>query len=209
MEYETLDHLDDMTFDEVLSRAVAAWEESRKNRNQLMAEDRAEQESIFRDVITSKKSEKTGKSEKFFWITINPKEDITLPQLIKVQQKMIKKKWIQTYAYVYETTVNKHIHTHTLLRSDYEPARARKEIANTIKDICNVAIPACFKFVIVDEDQAREKLAYMLGKKKKGKMESVELTKKWREENLLKEIYSSEVPISCWDLGNVISQEPL
>lgn len=188
--------------DNLIITRAAEWAEKEKFQNQTIGEARAQQELAFRDAIVSEKSEKKGKSEKFFWITVNPKKDVELPALIKCQQKMIKKKWIENYAYVYETTTNNHIHTHTLIKANYEAARARKELGNSVKDICNVANVACFKFVILNLEEAKQKFAYMLGKKKPGKMESVELTKKWRKDNMLKEIYSSEVPLSCWDLGN-------
>ena len=80
-------------------------------------------------------------------------------------------------------------------------ARARKEIANTAKQICDVSNVAIYKFVILNEDQAREKIHYMLGKKKVKKLHNVKITEEWRKKENLKQIYSSEVPLSCWDLG--------
>lgn len=177
--------------------AVKNWAETEKNKNQGIGEARAVQEIAFRDAIISEKSEKIGKSEKFFWVTVNPKTDVDLKTLIKCQQKMINKKWIDVYSYVYETTTNNHIHTHTLIKAQYEPARARKELASSVKDICDITNVHCFKFVVLDAEKAAQKLKYMLGEKKDSKLESVELTKKWREDNLLKEIYSSESPLSC------------
>lgn len=195
MEHDTVDHLDEMSFDEILSKAAIRWAEMRKNRNEIIGEDRAEQELAFREKIVSEKSEKLGKSEKYFWITVNPRLNVTLPQLIRTVQKAYKKKWIQNYAYVYETTKNNHNHSHGLVKATYESARARKEFANSFKDICDVHNVHCFKFVVLTEEQALEKYNYMLGKKKLSKLEDVDLTKKWREENLLKDIYYSEGPL--------------
>lgn len=201
MELDTIDHLDNMTFDQVLSQAAKTWAENRKNQNHLIGEDRAQQELAFRDAIISEKSEKIGKSEKYLWITVNPRNTTTLLELIKCQQKMVGKKWIQSYAYVYETTENNHIHTHTLIKAKYEASRARKELGNSVKDICDISNVHCFKFVILDEDKAKEKLQYMLGKKKQKKLTGVEITRQWRNQEKLKEIYHSEVPLPCWDLG--------
>lgn len=187
--------------------SAAEWWEREKFLLQSEGEARAIRELAFRDAIISEKSEKMENSEKFFWITINPRPGVSLPELMKVQEKMISKKWIQSYAYVYENTDKGHIHTHTLIKAEYEPSRARKEIASTAKSICDVSNVHIFKFVVLDAEKAKQKLSYMLGNKKPNKMQGVDLTTKWRVENHLKKIYSSKVPLSCWDLGKGILKE--
>lgn len=194
MDIDWLTPLDFDIIDGWISEAAAKWAEKEKEKNQAIGEARAEQELAFRDAIVSKKSEKIGKSEKFFWITVNPKKEVKLPQLMKAIEKMYSKKWISCYAYVYENTAGGHIHSHGLIKATYESARARKELGNSVKDICDISNVHCFKFVELDEEKAIQKMQYMLGKKKPKKLSDVELTKKWREENHLKEIYSSEVP---------------
>lgn len=178
----------DQTYED-FQTAAQLWAESENIKNHSIGEARAVQELAFRDAIISVKSEKVGKSERFFWITVNPRPGTTLPELMKVQEKMISKKWIQSYAYVYENTDKGHIHTHTLIKAEYEPARARKELASTAKAICDVANVHIFKFVILDIEAAKQKLDYMLGKKQPKKLDNVELTKQWRKDNDLKEIY--------------------
>lgn len=192
----------DYDIDEVISQRAKEWAETEKNKNQNIGESRAQQELAFRDYIMAEKSEKIGKSEKFFWITVNPRLEVDLPTLVKTVQKAYKKKWAQNYAYVFETTRNNHIHSHGLVKANYEAARARKEFANSFKDICDITNVHCFKFVILDEAKAKQKLEYMFGNKKDSKKEDVELTIAWRKENHLEDIYLGEGPLILLDPRN-------
>lgn len=186
----------DYNIDEVISLRAKEWAESRKIKNETIGEDRAQQELAFRDYLVSEKSEKKGKSEKFFWVTINPKPGVELPTIIRSVSKMYKKKWIDCYAYVYENTEKGHIHSHGLIKCKYESARARKELCNSVKDICDVHNVHCFKFVILDKEKAYQKMVYMCGQKKSEKMANVKLTEEWREKEMIKPIYTSdELPI--------------
>lgn len=178
-----------------MSRVAKEWSEKEKSKNQSIGESRAVQEIAFRDYLVSERSEKSGKTGKFFWITVNPKSDVQLEALMKGTEKIVSKTWIQSYAYVYENTVSNHIHSHILLKADYETARARKETANSVKHICETSNVHCFKFVILDEDKAKQKLSYMMGLKAPKKLENVDLTREWRKTVGLEEIYLSEVPL--------------
>lgn len=195
----------DGNLDGLISRLAQEASESETFRNEMIGKARAQQELAFRDAIVSEKAEKIGKSERFFWITVNPRSEITLPELVKSVTKMYGKKWIEAYAYVYETTSNDHIHSHGLIKATYEPARARKELASSVSKICLTSNPHCFKFVILDEEKANQKLNYMLGKKQSKKAHDVEKTKKWREENDLRDIYTSEGPHTLLDPRDVPS----
>lgn len=184
--------LDHEIFGKFISDIVERWSENHKNELQQIGEDRAVTELSFRDAIISQKSEKIGKSEKYFWVTVNPIKGTSLQSIVTQTRKMYSKKWIESYAYVYETTKDNHIHTHGLIKANYEAARARKELANSVAKICNTANTHCFKFVILDRQKAVQKMSYILGQKQSKKLENVELTKKWREEEMLKEMYESE-----------------
>lgn len=182
----------DTPLETIISRAVKRYTETEKSRNQSIGEARAVQELAFRDAIVSEKSERFGKKEKYFWITINPRKDVSLPDLMQTVQKMYSKKWIDKYAYIFENTATGHMHSHGLIKASYEPTRARKELANSVKNICLVTNVHCFKFVLIDEKTAREKMDYMLGKKKASKMDDVKLTVDWRSKHNIKQIYISE-----------------
>lgn len=179
--------------DHIITEATKRWAESEKNRNQSIGESRAEQELAFREFLTTVKTEKLGKSEKFLWITVNPKKGIDLATFMLAIKKAYSKKWMDRWAYIFENTANDHIHSHGLVRTTYEFSRAKKEIGNSIKHLCDITNPHCYKVVAVSEEVAQEKMLYMLGKKKLAKLADVELTRKWREENNISEIYTSEV----------------
>lgn len=178
--------------EEYWQECAERWAESENSKNQSIGEARCVQELAFRAAMDSEKSEKTGKPEKWIWITINPKPEVKLPEFVRTISKMYNKSWIDQYAYVYETTENNHFHSHGLIKTFYEPARARKELANTVKNITTITNHHCFKFVILDQTKAAQKMSYMLGSKKQSKMAGVKLTHQWRKDEMLKEIYENE-----------------
>jgi hypothetical protein len=180
--------------------AMDQWSENRKIRNDTMGEDRAQQELAFRDYIVSEKSEKIGNSEKFFWITVNPRtggdDAVPLDEFVKTIHKMYKKKWILSYMYVFENTDKGHFHSHGLIRAKYEAKRAFNECSNTVKHVCNTAHNSCFHFVeLKDEAAVRQKFDYMMGFKQDRKKPNVQLTIDWRAAESLLDYYSSEVPL--------------
>lgn len=179
-------------FQEIISEAAERWSENRKNELQTIGEDRAVMELAFRDAIVSEKSEKIGKSEKWFWVTVNPVNGTKLTDIIKATQKMYSKTWINQYAYVYENTPTGHIHTHGLIQATYEASRARKELGNSVKNLCNIANTHCFKFVVLDKQKAAQKMSYILGNKQSKKMDNVKFTLEWRQQEMLKEMYENE-----------------
>lgn len=179
-------------FGDYLSEVANRWAENRNFELESIGEDRSVTELAFRAALTSEKSERLGKSEKYLWVTVNPVKGTSLPNIIRAITKMYSKKWIESHAYVYENTVDNHIHSHGLIKATCEPARARKELANSVKDICDVTNHHCFKFVILDADKAKQKMLYILGQKTSKKLPNVELTVKWRKEEMLKEIYENE-----------------
>lgn len=185
--------------------AAAEWWEKEKFQLQSEGEARAIQQLAYEEKYAEEKKEKRGNEEIFYWITVNPKITVSLKDLIKCQRKMVSKNWIQSYAYVYEITDNGHIHTHTLIKGTETPFKAERGCASTVAKICDISNKHCFNFkVIQGNDIAIQKINYLLGKKKKEKQHNMELTKKWREKESLKEIYYSEVPLPCWDLGKRI-----
>lgn len=192
------------SYDRIISEEAKKWSESRKLKNQLIGKDRAQQEISFREEIISEKSEKLGNTGKFFWITVNPVKDTPFQKLKSKIELMVKHKWIEAYTYVYENTENNHIHSHVLLKADYEPARVHKECARSVATICNTANTSCFKFVILDLELAKQKYSYMMGIKTSKKEKSMEICKKWREDNNIKPYYQSESLILL-DSGKVLS----
>lgn len=186
---------EDGNLDNLIARKAREFAESENFKNETIGEARAIQEQSFRNAILNGKTEKNRKTGKYFWITINPRKDIKLPAIVAAVENVYKKKWIGKYAYVFETTEKEHQHSHGLIYAEYEPGRAHKEIGNTIKHICDITNVACFKFVVIDEEKAKQKMEYMLGKKKPKKQKGVQITLEWRKLNKLSDIYTSESPI--------------
>lgn len=179
----------DTTFEKILTDSANRWAENGKNTAECNGENRAYGELAFRSKLISERSEIAGKSGKFLWITVNPAKGTLLPDLLACVHRMYSKKWIQYSVHVYENTVNNHQHSHGLLYCEYELKRAIKELKNSVSKICAVDNPHCFKCVMVPEDIAKEKMLYMLGKKKTKKLGDVDLTREWRTAEKLKEIY--------------------
>jgi len=179
-------------FDMYLTECANRWAEERKFQLETIGQDHAVTELAFRDAVVSQKSERLGKSEKFFWITVNPAKGTSLPDIIRSVTKMYRKKWVTSYTYVYENTADNHIHSHGLIKATYEASRARRECASSVKNICLTSSTNCFKFVELDEEKAKQKMNYMLGKKQSKKMDNVLLTEKWRLDEMLAPFYSSE-----------------
>lgn len=189
---------------EEYEKVINDYFDRKKIENQTIGRSRAYQELAFRDFIASenrKNAENSG--NKLFWITINPKPGISLETLKKNTLKMYSKKWIKGYMYVYETTSNGHNHTHGLIVADYEISRARKELASTASSICDISNVHCFKFVVLDDPNvAQQKMNYMMGLKQSKKEENVSITKQWRKQNNLAELYESATsPLILLGLG--------
>lgn len=180
---------DDPYFKNLLSDLIKQEENRKKIQNERTGIDLAHIELARRQELQTVKSEKSGKSVKYLWITVNPKPQTPLPALIKSIHKMYSKKWIQGSAYVFETTNKEHNHSHGLIKCQYEYARAIKELKSTVEKICDTNNSHCFNVALVSEEIARQKYQYLKGLKQEKKQENVNLTINWRQENKIKPLY--------------------
>lgn len=210
MDYEislidhALEHDDD--FKSQWMESVNDWWEKENSSATQRGELRAVSETAFRESMDSGKEEKLGKKgkTKYYWVTVNPDpQKFTLDGFKECIERMYSKKWIEAYAYVFETTEDNHVHSHGLIKATYGMAHARKECANTVKHICNVTNTNIFKFVLLDETAAKQKLSYMLGKKSAKKQKHVALSIEWRRTVNLLPIYYSEGPSILLDPRDV------
>lgn len=182
--------------EESYNNFISTYWESEKTKNQTRGRALAEIELSRREFLDSGKSENSGKSEKFLWVTVNPKPETNLDVFVKTIHKMYSKKWISNSAYIFETTENGHFHSHGIIKCNYEFARAKKELANTVSNMCMVSNTHCLKIVLITEDVAIQKFNYMNGKKTQKKIKHVEISKTWRSTNKLQEIYFSNAPLT-------------
>lgn len=183
---EFLDNLfSDM--DEEINRA---WEK-RKITNQIIGEDRADQQIAYVAALDSQVEKKKGnKFPKYYWITINPKPEVSFSEFEKICKKVFSKKWISSHFYVYEMAEK--FHLHGLIRTDdkqYAFARAKKEFSNSLSKITNIWNNEIFIFREINEELAKEKILYMLGRKQESKQDHVIKTIEWRWENDIEDYY--------------------
>lgn len=186
------DQMDMTWFDQVFTDVVNKWAELEESCVEHFGEFCVVGEFVFRDKLFLEKLEKSGKSEKFFWVIVNLKSGILFPVLKASVEKMVLKKWIERYVYVYEIFESGHEHAHAFIKGLCESVCVCKELLLSCNKICNIMILVCFKFVVIDEVLVCEKFDYMLGKKKKKKFKGVELMKIWCEDNNFQEIYCNE-----------------
>lgn len=83
----------------------------------------------------------------YLFVTVNPKPDITFEELQKAVKKLITKKWLTRYIYVYEQRgktpdeAGIGFHFHMLLDKQGKPEYdCKREIANTFQHVCNIEL---------------------------------------------------------------------
>lgn len=99
---------------------------------------------IAKDVnaIMAKRHEKQqGAKSTHCFVTVNTKPDTPLADLMRKVEKALKKKWITDWMYCFEQRgtidkdMGKGIHVHILINRGTEPAKLKKEMRNTFKDL--------------------------------------------------------------------------
>lgn len=132
----------------------------------------------------------------YIFITINPKED-DLKDLQKVVAKILKKKTISDYHYVYEVRKeDKGLHVHMLVKYNDKPYSFKRGIKNTCKHICQSNNPNILNFKFIDATNVNDKINYMNGVKKDSKMPGVVASVAYREKNDLKPYYTNIQPLT-------------
>lgn len=127
----------------------------------------------------------------YLFITINPAKD-DLEALQKVVAKIIKKKTVSDYHYVYEVRKeNKGLHVHMLLKYDDKPYNFKRGVKSTCKNICQSNNPNILNFKFIDEDKIQSKIDYMNGSKKDSKLPGVRASLVFRKENDLNSFYTN------------------
>lgn len=139
----------------------------------------------------------------FWFLTINPRQDVSLSLLKKKVKKMVSKKCIISYAYVYEVRKYeekdyKGLHCHILLEQKDKPYNFKRGCKSTFKDICDFNNPHILNFKnIKDMEMLKEKYEYIKGNKKTKKLKGVQLSKEFRKLNNLQDMYNSSPPLPC------------
>ena len=141
------------------------------------------------------KVQRSGKSCDNYFVTINPKPDVSFDELKTCVDKILKKNWIDSYIYSYEQRSEESgkyygFHVHLMINSyDRGMQNAKKEIYNTVKHI--VGNPNHLHISGVTpgtEDMVRD---YIHGDKEAGKMQKVQVDKEFRKAFGLQDVYES------------------
>jgi len=129
-----------------------------------------------------------AKEKKNWWFMTVGFDDkiITIPDLIKYHNKVMKTKNIIFEKFVIENfrknddgEIYEHKHIHYLIKSDLR----KGEIIDRIFKKCEKGLASRNFVDLKNDDTFENKLKYILGEKRKEKLECVEMDKKWRQEN--------------------------
>lgn len=132
------------------------------------------------------------------FVTINPRFDVEVDDLKEIMSKLVRKKWIEKYIYVFEQRGEnandiKGAHIHLMLyRNGKRASQVIREISNTIKHITNINDDRIFniRFVKEDDQNVARCLNYITGKKAdEDKHQKQEIDKIFREKYGLKDYY--------------------
>jgi len=150
----------------------------------------------------NKKKRNPYKQAKYLLLTINPKE-CEIKDLKEIIKKIEKKEWIKINSYVYEQRgeteqekgKGKHIHMiieYEEIKKYYKKDKSPTHISQLLT-MCLTKYIDNYKKIdirkIYDDENKKKVEIYMQGIKEDKKLKSVEINKKWREENELKQIY--------------------
>lgn len=145
----------------------------------------------------------------YLFITINPRTIVTFAELDKVVKKVVKKKTIKEYAYVYEVRKGETgLHCHLLVHYEDRPHNFKRGVKNTCKNICDANNNNILNFKFVNIENLQSKMDYISGIKKTSKMPGVKDTISWRKLNNILPIYHSIPPLSCRDTQNLPVNPP-
>ncbi len=142
----------------------------------------------------------TQQKPPYVLITINPRPTVEFPEFEKIINKVIKKKAIKAFMYVYEVRgEGKGLHCHIIAYYDCRPFDLKKGLQNTCKSICDISNPSILNLKYLPEDIVPAKVQYLLGNKTERKQAGVEDTKNFRIQNNILPVYESVPPLPCRD----------
>lgn len=141
----------------------------------------------------------------FLLITVNVRPNTLLDDLKKKVEKFVKKKTIQSFAYVYEVRKDDFtgLHAHILVQYDDKPYNFKRGAKNTFKTICDVNNPNILNFRFVQLDKLLSKYNYLKGEKQSKKLPGVKHSEQYRTKNNLLPIYESIPPLPCRDTEKI------
>lgn len=145
------------------------------------------------------KLEEIKQNSKYVFITINPNAFITLLDFIHKIDKMMSKKWITNYLYVYEqrgetiAELGKGFHFHCILEKPKTKKYSEmiRELSNSANAVCDSSNFHFFNIKSISEEECQRKIIYITGRKAdQEKHLKQDMDIHWRVENNLKSFYN-------------------
>lgn len=161
----------------------------------------------FKSCLKDSQPERKEISYDYLWLTVNPSPETTFTTFRNLVGKMIQKKWIKSYVYVYEQRgisqddLGKGFHLHAIIMKpeDKSPAHCIREISSTYKKVCDVSNYHCFNTKWIGKEEYIRKLEYILGQKEStsenNKALKQEMDKVWRQARNIDSYYYLNIDI--------------
>lgn len=140
------------------------------------------------------------KDSDFVWITISPRSDVSFLSFQSVVLRILKKKWMTHYLYVYEqrgkeiNEIGKLPHLHMLLRRNGKKfSEVKRELLRAIESIVDLDVYSAYDIRLVkdDDDNVMRLMNYILGKKKDEEKQIKQyIDDEWRKRENLEKYYS-------------------
>lgn len=146
-----------------------------------------------------RKQEEIKENSKYIFITINPNAQITLLDFINKVDKMMGKKWITNYLYVYEqrgeteAELGKGFHFHLILEKPKGKPYSHmiRELSNSANSVCDTSNFHFFNIKSISEEECQRKIIYLTGAKADSlKHKKQEMDIIWRQQQNLLSFYN-------------------
>ena len=136
------------------------------------------QDKIYRKVYMDKynhlkKCEEIKENSKYVFLTVNPGMHISLLEFIRKMEKLMSKKWIQNYCYVFEqrgeflTELGKGFHFHAIIEKPKTKSYNHmiRELSNSANSVCDTSNFHFFNIKSISEEECHRKIQYITGRK--------------------------------------------
>lgn len=152
------------------------------NNNVKLAVKRKHDEmQAYRELLKSE-----SRNGPYMWITVNANPSVEPEMLLKACKKAFTKSWISHSIWALEQRSESlpysGYHVHAIVhKGDKPPYDSKRGCKTTLSHVCEVENGHCLYIRYLDDDQAREKVLYLLGHKRDSKMIKVQMDISMRE----------------------------
>lgn len=146
------------------------------------------------------KSAQIKENSKYYWICVNPNTAIVpFSMFFNKMEKMMSKKWITNYLYVYEQRgedegeAGRGYHFHAIIEKPHNKSYTHifREISNSVNAVCDSSNFNYFVFSAISEEEKNRKIIYTTGRKAdSSKWLKQDMDVVWRNKINLKSYYN-------------------